>query len=108
MHFGKTITTAMAILASVAFVSGVFLAGLLGWWLLRTLRVAGVIGAHAQNSFVVERPTARPRFAVLGAAIVLAGSAIYLALARADARAAAEPERADASPVTLQCRDDSL
>ena len=101
------VITAVALLAGIAFVSGVFLAGLLGWWLLRTLRVAGVIGAQPQNSLVTERRT-RPRFAVFGAVIVLAGSAIYLALARADDRAAAGPDQANASPVTLQCRDDSL
>lgn len=37
--------TGLAALAVVAFVSGVLLAGLLGWWLLKTLRIAGVVGA---------------------------------------------------------------
>ena len=34
--------TIVAMLSGMAFLSGVLLAGLLGWWLLRTLRVAGV------------------------------------------------------------------
>ena len=102
------VIAAVALLAGIAFVSGVFLAGLLGGWLLRTLRAAGVIGAQMQNAALSEYAHARARFAVSGAVIVLAGSAVYLALAHADTQAAAGPDQADASPVTLQCRDDSL
>lgn len=41
--------TGLAALAGVAFVSGVFLAGLLGHWLLQALRRAGAIGACPQG-----------------------------------------------------------
>ncbi len=39
------VLTAVALLGVTAFVSGVLLAGLLGWWLLQALRRAGVAGA---------------------------------------------------------------
>ncbi|MBU0719271.1 MAG: hypothetical protein KJ749_13565, partial [Planctomycetes bacterium] len=40
----NAVATILAVMASVAFVSGVLLAGLLGWWLLRMLRQAGIAG----------------------------------------------------------------
>ena len=95
------VITMVALLASVAFVSGVFFAGLLGWWLLRTLRVAGVIGAYSKNSMLSGHSPARPRFAVLGAVIILAGSAVYLVLARPDSKATAGPDQADGSPTDV-------
>ena len=97
---GAVLTT-LALLGGVAFISGVFLAGLLGWWLLRTLRVAGVIGAYSKNSMLSAHSPARPRFAVLGAVIILAGSAVYLVLARPDSKATAEPDQADGSPTDV-------
>lgn len=39
-------STGLAILAGVAFISGVLLAGLLGWSLMKALHLAGVIGAQ--------------------------------------------------------------
>jgi energy-coupling factor transport system substrate-specific component len=50
------VLTGIAVFAGIAFVSGVFLAGLLGWWLLRALRRAGVIGAGSNESPVSESP----------------------------------------------------
>ena len=59
--YGKHgVVVAVLILAGVALVSGAVLAGLLGWWLLRILRMAGVTGAHGTGRFLRgERTTPR-------------------------------------------------
>jgi len=38
------------VMLGMAFLSGVVLAGLLGWRLLETLRLAGVVGALSESS----------------------------------------------------------
>ncbi len=46
----KAVITGVAVMAVVAFGSGVLFGGLLGWWLLRALSRAGATGATAKNS----------------------------------------------------------
>jgi len=46
----------LALFATIAFASGVVLAGVLGWWLVQTLRRAGVVGAATAGD-IAERLT---------------------------------------------------
>lgn len=82
------VQTGLVLLAGVAFISGVFFAGLLGWWLLRALRLAGAVGAQPQGVPIRRSPRARAGIAVLGAVVVLLGTAFYLAAARAEVESA--------------------
>ena len=76
----------IAPLAAVAFVSGVLLAGLLGWSLLQTLRAAGVTGARPPEPSIRGSPRSWAGVGVLGIVLALAGTAIYLVSVRADVR----------------------
>ncbi len=79
------VSTALTTLAFVAFASGTLLAGVLGWWLLRTLHTAGVIGTLGMSP---AKPTAGRRWTDVGysaAAVALTIAVIYLASSRADA-----------------------
>lgn len=42
----RAVDIGMAALAGAAFISGALLAGVLGWWLLRILRAAGIAGVR--------------------------------------------------------------
>ena len=62
----------------MAFISGMLLAGLLGWWLLRTLHVAGVVGAQEPVSWFSGRGRTWAGAGILGVAVLLVLAAIYL------------------------------
>ena len=80
------VVAGLAVLAGIAFVSGVVLAGMLGWWLLRVLHQAGAVGAQPQGG---PSPAGRRTWAgVLAAALALLGAVTYLATDRADLEAA--------------------
>ncbi len=74
---GRAVDTALWFLSGVAFVSGAWLAGLLGWSLMQALRRAGVVG--------VLRPTQAGQTAAqtwlsagaIGTLVVLTGLAVY-------------------------------
>lgn len=85
----------LLVLTGVAFVSGTLLAGLLGWWLLRTLRVAGVVGAQEQVAWSYGRRRTWAGAGVLGAGVVLLLAATYLTSSHAPA---ASTDLADAAP----------
>ena|GEM_PF-1128118 len=74
----------MTLLTAVAFLSGVLLAGLLGWSLLHTLRAAGVAGAQPPEPPIRPSPRTWAGVGVLGVALALVGTAIYLAVVRAE------------------------
>jgi len=78
----------LGVLAGVAFVSGVFLAGLLGWWLLTTLRRAGVVGAQPQPTPIHESRPTLAGVGALGTVLVIVVAVIYLNTDRADGSAA--------------------
>jgi energy-coupling factor transport system substrate-specific component len=82
------VTGSLVALAGVAFISGALLAGLLGWWLLEALRLAGVVGARQRGGVIHGSSRRRAGFAVLAAAIALACAAVYLASGRTEVRSA--------------------
>jgi energy-coupling factor transporter ATP-binding protein EcfA2/ABC-type thiamin/hydroxymethylpyrimidine transport system permease subunit len=51
----------LAVLASVAFISGLMLAGVLGWWLMQMLRRAGVVGGAAARDAAGRLPAVEGR-----------------------------------------------
>jgi energy-coupling factor transport system substrate-specific component len=55
-----TVGAGLALYALMAFASGAVLAGLLGWWLLRACRLAGVIGADPGRAPAPEHRPGRP------------------------------------------------
>jgi energy-coupling factor transport system substrate-specific component len=57
LHADSLMLTVLAALALVAFASGFLLAGLLGWWLLRSLYQAGVVGVPAAPLLRAPRRT---------------------------------------------------
>ena len=71
------VLTMLLIMTSAAFLSGVLLAGLLGWWLLRTLRRAGVVGPRRRVALLAGRGRAWAGAGVFIVAIVLIGMALH-------------------------------
>lgn len=68
--------TILLLMAAAAFVSGTVLAGLLGWWLLRTLRRAGAVGPPREYLLLAGRKRAWAGAGAFFAAIVLIGAAL--------------------------------
>jgi energy-coupling factor transport system substrate-specific component len=79
----RGVIAGVALLAAVAFVSGVVLAGLLGWWLLRALRLAGVVGAEPPQPSTGQRRRAWAGIGALCVTLAAAYAATCLAHARA-------------------------
>jgi ABC-type thiamin/hydroxymethylpyrimidine transport system permease subunit len=52
----RAVVAGATLLAGIAFVSGVVLAGLLGWWLLAALGRAGVVGVRADPKLLADPP----------------------------------------------------
>ncbi len=77
----------LILLTGVAFLSGVVLAGLLGWWLMRALRLAGALGALNAASHH-QSPQRHARIIALSAFALLLVTAIYWGTERSDASAA--------------------
>ena len=77
----------LLVLTGMAFISGMLLAGLLGWWLLRTLQVAGVVGAQEPVSWFSGRGRTWAGAGILGVAVLLVLAAIYLPAGDAPASA---------------------
>ncbi|MHC4092780.1 MAG: ECF transporter S component [Planctomycetota bacterium] len=92
----RGVTTALAVLAGIAFISGIVLAGLLGWSLLQALRLAGAAGAQGQGPVRPRRPLTWAGVALWGAAIALFSSAAYWATSRADLNSAGDTGAAQA------------
>ena len=89
------VTTGLWVLAGAAFVSGVLLAGLLGWSLMHALRRAGVVGAL--RSTQSDQPGVQAWLSAggIGAVFVLIGTAIYLFFVTPD-----EPASGDVASIT--------
>ena len=88
VHVGLTILT------GVAFVSGVLLAGLLGWSLMHALRRAGVAGAQAQSPAKPTSARAWLGMGAVGLVTVAIGTAVYFSDAGQEAEAREAPTTA--------------
>jgi len=93
-----SVLTALAVMAVIAFASGVILGGLLGWWLLRALRRAGVAGAGPARKAAEGGGRRWVSVGALGLTIVLLGAAAYLATARADVEPADDTAVGEIAP----------
>ena len=78
--------TGLAFLAFVAFLSGAVLAGLLGWSLLRALRLAGVAGASADAASLEPAGRRWKTLGIAGLALALIGTVAFLAKSKVDSR----------------------
>ena len=92
------VVTGLVLMAGVAFVSGVVLAGLLGWWLLGALRQAGAVGPQPQGP---PMRAGRPMWAVFGvlvAGVAVLGAATFLGSVRARPDPAEETTATESVP----------
>jgi ABC-type thiamin/hydroxymethylpyrimidine transport system permease subunit len=94
------VITGLGVLAGIAFVSGLFLAGMLGWWLLTTLRLAGVVGARPQPTPIHGSRPAWAAVGALGTVLAIVVAVIYLNADRVDGSATDESET---TPVAQTC-----
>ncbi len=95
------VLTVMALLGGVSFVSGVLLAGLLGWWLLAALRAAGIAGVQPAEAPVRGNRRAWAGVGLLGLAVMLAGLATYVARVYAADDHQPDPAVTDSSHDTM-------
>ena len=75
----ESVLAMLGVLGGVSLVSGAVLGGMLGWWLLRTLRLAGIVAGPAPARARDRGLGAWGRAGVLGMMIALLGAATYLA-----------------------------
>ena len=80
------LASVLLIMTGVAFLSGIVLAGALGWWLLQVLRRAGVVGAHPDNA-----PLRTQVRAWAGASVLFVGVVLFCAATFLPSRSAASP-----------------
>lgn len=99
----ENMLAALAVLGSVAFVSGGVLAGALGRWLVHALAQAGAVGAARQRSGRAPPYGIWRRAGLMAGVIVAVWAAVYLATAKTEATSSAtgKPNRVPVSPVAL-------
>ncbi|MFH1745834.1 MAG: ECF transporter S component [Planctomycetota bacterium] len=96
VYSSRAVDLGLAGLAVVAFISGVLLAGLLGWSLLRALQSAGITTSTIRPAATVAGRRSWKVVGLLWAAFVLVGLAIYAVGLQTDA--STKPQKTTTQP----------